>query len=67
MTLKQFLESLKSNAVLVTVSDRSGNEVCKLYASGVDALDDAIEARTVNRWEIASSQAISVVLNDAEP
>ena len=48
MTLKQFLESLKSNAVLVTVSDRSGNEVCKLYASGVDALDDAIEARTVN-------------------
>lgn len=64
MTLKQFLETLKTDDVLVTVSDRSNNQICKLYSTGVDALDDTIEARTVEKWTIDRAQAISVVLND---
>ena len=64
MTLKDFLESLKTDGVLVTVSDRSNNQICKLYSTGVGALDDTIEARTVEKWTIDKAQAISVVLND---
>lgn len=64
MTLKQLLETLKTSNVKVTVQDLQGNDVCKIYADSVDALDDALEARTVNRWQIASVTSIEVVLND---
>lgn len=66
MTLKQFLETLKSDNVLVNVSDRSGNDVCRIYASSFSALDNTIEARTVDRWTINSSTQVSVVLADGE-
>lgn len=67
MTLKEFLETLKSDHdVVVTVTDRGGNEVCKIYASSYDALDTAIEAREIDRWAINSSTQVSIVLADAE-
>lgn len=65
MTLKQFLESLKTKNVLVTVSDKNDNEICKIYAEGVDSLDDTVEARTVARWQITGATALTVVLDDA--
>ena len=64
MTLKQFLETLKTKNVLVTVSDKNDNEICKIYAEGVDSLDDAVEARTVSRWQIAGATALTVVIDD---
>lgn len=62
MTLKQLLETLKTNNVKVIVQDLQGNDVCKIYAESVDAL--ALEPRTVNRWQIASASSIEVVLNE---
>lgn len=64
MTLKQLLETLKTNNVKVTVQDLQGNDVCKIYAESVDALDDALESRVVNRWQITSASSIEVVLNE---
>jgi hypothetical protein len=64
MTLKQLLETLKTNNVKVIVQDLQGNDVCKIYAESVDALDDALESRTVNRWQITSASSIEVVLNE---
>lgn len=64
MTLKQLLETLKTNNVKVIVQDLQGNDVCKIYAESVDALDDALESRVVNRWQITSASSIEVVLNE---
>ena len=64
MTLKQLLETLKTNNVKVTVQDLQGNDVCKIYAESVDALDDALESRVVNRWQITSASSIEMVLNE---
>lgn len=64
MTLKQFLETLKSENVIVNVSDRNGDDICKIYASSVDALDNTLEARTIDRWTINTSTQVSIVLAD---
>lgn len=64
MTLKDFLDSLKTKGVLVTVIDSTDTEICKLYAEGIDALDDAIEAKTVTKWSITGSTALSVIIAD---
>ena len=65
MTLQNFLTTLKSTDVLVTICDKDTNEICKIYANGIDALDDAIEAREIARWEIISSKQVSIYLKDA--
>ena len=65
MTLTQFLTSLKTKNVQVTVTDLQGEQVCKISADSVSALDPELEAREVNRWEITSTSSITVVLNDA--
>lgn len=64
MTLKQFLEALKTKNVLVTVSDKNGDELCKIYAEGFDSLDDTLEGRIVSRWQITGATALAVVVND---
>ena len=40
-------------------------ELCKIYVEGVGLLEDAVEERTVARWNITGATAITVVLNDA--
>lgn len=65
MTLTDFLSTLKTSNVQVVVTDLQDVEICKIYASSVNALADDIEARTINRWQINGATSISVVLNDS--
>ena len=65
MTLTDFLSTLKTTNVQVVVTDLQDVEICKIYASSVNALADDIEARTINRWQINGATSISVVLNDS--
>lgn len=62
MSLKDFLSALKTKGVLVTIEDTDDNEVCKIYAEGVTALDDTIEGMTVSKWEVTASKALTVVV-----
>ena len=64
MNLAQFLSTLKTANVNVLVKDSEDNEVCKITASSVFALDDSIESRSINRWYINGATSITVVLND---
>lgn len=64
MNLTQFLSTLKTANVNVLVKDSEDNEVCKITASSVFALDNAIESRSINRWYINGATSITVVLND---
>ena len=65
MKLIDFLSTLKTKNVQVTINDLQDNLICKIDAGSVDALDDKIEARTVQRWTILGATALMVVLNDA--
>ncbi len=65
MTLYQFLSTLKTNNILVTIKDLADNEIAKAYASSYGALDDELVTRTVARWNVNGATAIAVVLNDA--
>lgn len=65
MTLYQFLSTLKTNNILVTIKDLADNEIAKAYASSYNALDDELVTRTVARWNVNGATAIAVVLNDA--
>ena len=63
MTLAQFLTALKSNNIVVTVSDADNDEIIKFYANGTTALDDTLETRTIKSFFITGATAVSVVLN----
>ena len=65
MTLTNFLAALKTKDVLVTVTNKDDEEICKIYSSGYDALDSLLEVRTIYRWEIKGAAAITIVLNDS--
>lgn len=64
MNLTQFLSTLKTKDVLVTVIDKDETDICKIYASGYAALEPAIESRTIYKWDMTSAKAITVILDD---
>lgn len=64
MTLTQFLSTLKTKDVLVTVIDKDETDICKIYASGYAALESAIESRIIYKWDMTSAKAITVILDD---
>lgn len=63
MTLAQFLETLTSTGIQLTLVDLNTNdEIVDMKVSGYPALDDAIEAREVKQWFILSTTHIKVVI-----
>lgn len=66
MKLSDFLSTLRTKNVTVTINDLQDNLVCKIDAASVAALADDLEARTVSRWEIAGATALKVVINEAD-
>lgn len=66
MKLSDFLSTLRTKNVTVTINDLQDNLVCKIDAASVSALADDLEARTVSRWEIAGATALKVVINEAD-
>ena len=66
MKLGEFLSTLRTKNVQVTVNDLQDELVCKIDAASYAALDDTVENRKVSRWEITGASAIKVVINDVE-
>lgn len=66
MKLSDFLSTLRTKNVTVTINDLQDNLVCKIDAASVAALADDLENRTVNRWNISGATAITCVINEAE-
>ena len=65
MKLSEFLSTLTSSNVQVTLTDLNTNaEIITLKASGYASLDDSIENREVMQWSITSASAVKVVLGD---
>lgn len=66
MKLSDFLSTLRTKNVTVTINDLQDNLVCKIDAASYAALDDAVESRTISRWEIIGSTSLKVILNEVE-
>lgn len=66
MKLSDFLSTLRTKNVTVTINDLQDNLVCKIDAASVAALDDSVESRTISRWEITGATTLKVVINEAE-
>lgn len=67
MTLAQFLSTLTTAGIQVTIKDVvTGGEIAIIKAGGYSALDDEIEARTVAQWSVISTSQLTVLLNKAE-
>lgn len=64
MKLKDFLNTLRTSNVTVTINDLQDKLVCKIDAASVAALSDDLENREISRWTINGASAISVVIND---
>ena len=64
MTLSQLLSTLKTVNVNVIVKDSEDNEICKITAQSVSALDNSLEERTINRWYLNGATSITVYLNE---
>ena len=64
MKLNDFLTTLRTTNVTVTINDLQDKLVCKIDAASVAALSDDLENREISRWQINGASAISVVIND---
>lgn len=65
MTIKDFLSTLKTKNVNVTIYDRNDDVICKIDASGYAALDDTLEnQREIHRWTMNGASALTVVVDD---
>ena len=65
MTIKDFLSTLKTKNVNVTIYDRNDDVICKIDASGYAALDDTLEnQRPIHRWTMNGASALTVVVDD---
>ena len=68
MTLTNLLEALANNAKLyITLADKNGNDLITFNAAGYESVESDLGTREVNRIEVASPSAITVVLEDATP
>lgn len=67
MTLNQFLSTLTSTTLQVTIKDVvSGNEIAVIKAGSYASLEDTIESREIAQWYISSMNNIVVLLKQAE-
>lgn len=63
MTLNQFLSTLTSDNIQVTLIDGGTNaEIITFKAPGYASLDDDIEDRRIQSWGIAAPVAIKIIL-----
>lgn len=66
MTLLQFISTLSTQNVNVTVKDGdSDTEIIQFKSQGYQGVESDVSARTVKRWEVTGAAAIMVVLNAA--
>ena len=68
MTLFDLLSTLKTNAK-VSVKDGEEEETLEatdltVYADSIKALDETIQEKDVEKWELMGGQAISVTLEN---
>ena len=64
MTLLQLITALKTDNVKVTVLEGE-TEIITFYNQGINAVEGNVSARTVNKWDITGTKAITVVLDAA--
>lgn len=64
MTLEELISTLKTSNVVCTIYDLEDTELAKVYASSYDVLDSTLLARSIKTWKIASSTALTIVLED---
>ena len=67
MILKDFLSTLKTADIKVTIYDASDTdtELIKFYAGGYEGVESDLLAKTIKKWEINSGVAVTVILNAA--
>lgn len=64
MTLEQFLSTLASPKVFVTIKEKDGTVVSEIKAITYASLDDTLEAREIEKWEVVSNTNLSIILKE---
>ncbi len=66
MTLLDFVNTLKTSNVKITVKDAdSDGVIITFFSEGIGGVEGDVSARTVKRWEIIGASAVTVVLEAA--
>lgn len=66
MTIKNFLSSLNTINIQVSIKNSDGELICKIFASGSSALSDELAERTINTWSIVRANYLVIVLDEIE-
>ena len=59
MTLYDFLSTLKTNAKVMVKNEE---ETFTIFADSIKALDESVQEKEIEKWEIAGGQTINVTL-----
>lgn len=63
MTLQEFLSTLATTNASVEIYDKASNTlIVTMLAGGYAALEDTLEAQTVDSWSITGSLKLKVVV-----
>lgn len=65
MSLRVFMQALKTPNVKVTLNDSDGTELIKFFSDGYTGVEDTLLDRTVKKFEITNATAIVIILNDS--
>ena len=66
ITLKDFLNPLKTINTKVVIKDLEQNVIGTFFADTVSNLEASLSERTVNKWDIIRNNLINVYLDDSE-
>lgn len=67
MTLNDFLSTLKTSDIKITLYDNEANEIIKFYSEGYSGIESDILSRTITKFEIISNTALNIYLNSNTP
>lgn len=64
MTVRDFLSTLKSKEIKVTLKDLNEDDIVKFYSEGYAGVESDLLDRTLNKWYLTGTTALTVYLDN---
>ena len=67
MTLKEFMETLKTAEIKIALYDSTSNEIVIFYSPGYLGIESDILDSTINKWLVVSDKELKVYTSYTVP
>lgn len=64
MTVRDFLSTLKSKEIKIILKDLNEDDIVKFYSEGYAGVESDLLDRTLNKWYLTGTTALTVYLDN---